>query len=415
MKPLVLFGAGRNSITSYYKFYYKGRIPVCLCDNDSIKVNTKIQFNDVALKVLSLMDVMEHFPDAEFYITPDIPNKLKIIEQLINEGINQYNIINYEEFKKMKSCILIGTSINFTPTQIHHCCSAGNGVKPPVSCDFVGGNFPLDLYKNSVRSLIEANNKENPPCGGCNFFREGCYSILSIPLKSLTINAYMQCNLNCLYCRPQGWAKGQYEWWDMHEMANYDIQETLQDMLEKGIIAQSTYIYWGGGEPVLAKYFNKCCKFLLDKGLAQLVNTNAVIFSETVAKALRTNLLKITISVDSGTSDIYKNVKGSDQYKAVWEHIKKYAEINNENVNIKYIVINENCNSEEFQEFSKQCQLAGVKNIIITPEYNTLWKGSYNDSLLHGIADLYSLLLDRDFFVTVTTDYLNSEQRMKII
>ena len=310
----------------------------------------------------------------------------------------------------MKHCHAIGKTLDFGPSQIMHCgCPAGN-LRPPVVCEFSGGKFPLDVYIDSVHKLIKENNSESPPCGPCHHLKEYDSTeeaVVNIPLVSLTINTVVRCNLRCVYC---GWLSTQS---DTHLDA-YDVTDTLINMLEQGIVTTSTSVAWGGGEPTISKHFEKCCDFLIENNIPQRLHSNGTVYSNAIAKGLSKNLITIVTSIDAGTRETYSTVKGADLFNNYWDNIKRYAEVNNEKVIVKYIILSGNCDLHEFLEFTEQCCEAGVTKVEITPEFGSLFAGTYKDEFVYGMAVLHNLLISKGIEVSLMTMFYNDDQ-IKII
>ena len=69
MKPLVLFGAGRNASHVYKELSSTRYNPVCFCDSNPNKVGSILSFAPT-LQVITLEDALNRYPDAVFFVTP---------------------------------------------------------------------------------------------------------------------------------------------------------------------------------------------------------------------------------------------------------------------------------------------------------------------------------------------------------
>lgn len=96
--------------------------------------------------------------------------------------------------------------------------------------------------------------------------------------------------------------------------------------------------------------------------------TNAVIYDETVEKLTLRNGSFLSISIDAGTKETYRIVKGLDVYNKVVENIKRYKE-NGCNMELKYIVLNENVDECELEGFIQLCKDVKPNMINISTDF----------------------------------------------
>ena len=311
----------------------------------------------------------------------------------------------------MKSCWRIGTVIDFSPDALHHCCTYTAAKYPdvlsfsgPKVCNFTGGPFPLEEYLHSIKELNKLNNTDNPPCKDCDYLLDSPSVSNFTNIKIINVNNYKLCNVRCIYCTGDN---------NLEQFKNtYNLTETLQDMLDRNIITTETIIGWGGGEPTLCKDLDSIIQFVIDNDLKLLLNTNATIYSEKIAYALSTDKISLRISPDSGNAETYKRVKGKDFHKKVWENIAKYIAVNSNEVELKYVVMPENWEKEDFILFAKKCISVDVqKSIVIMPELTAFWQTDNCYPYIDKMIELSDILTEYGLSPYIPDDAFNKSQK----
>jgi sulfatase maturation enzyme AslB (radical SAM superfamily) len=200
---------------------------------------------------------------------------------------------------KITFCGTIGKSMDFRYDSLAHCCTAFSASGIPKICDFEGGAFPIEQYISSMKQFILQNSLQKGPCAGCHFLHVGEPTEEFTFFKSVTINHFSNCNLNCYYCQLNHAA------WRKKRIIPYDIVPTLEDMWNRKYITDQTIVTWGGGEPSIYKYLNNTLNFLSERNIHQHMNTNAVVFSPEIATVFEKGNMILAVSPDSGTKETY--------------------------------------------------------------------------------------------------------------
>ena len=86
------------------------------------------------------------------------------------------------------------------------------------------------------------------------------------------------------------------------------------------------------------------------------VFTNSVRYSNAVEKFLKKGLIKIVTSIDSGTPETFKKIRGRPRFFNVFKNLKTYASIDPSRITVKYIFTDGNNNIDELQNFVKNCK-----------------------------------------------------------
>lgn len=257
--------------------------------------------------------------------------------------------LDIHDNKQIFGCDFFGTRLNLNPTTFSLCheAQAGDRILGKIE------ELTPETYENSISELIEANKDENAPCHNCS--KGKTCTFIKRKLVFVTVCPIEICNSRCIYCTGYMGKK------------EYNPIPILEAFHQKNMFESDCLFDWGGGEPTLNHWFEETVEWIYQHRYKQRINTNAILFSNTAYNALKDNKASIRISVDSGSATGFEIMKGTGQYDNVWGNIKKYCEAGDE-VYIKYNICNYNSDVEEIESFIRQCELAGVKNLIIDAE-----------------------------------------------
>lgn len=277
------------------------------------------------------------------------------------------NIIN-EKYagKELMFCHYVYTSINFWPERVAFCCSnLADPYNPPIIYTDDLDEFSIEKYLKNIDRAMELNQTDKTVCLGCRLFQKQIVPELKLfnNIKNLTLNNFLTCNSNCIYC----------DFGPHSQSYFYSALPAIKQLIEEKLIAQDCCFSWGGGEPTIYKEFKEGCTYLIENNYNQLINSTGLKFSQEILNGLSRKTLSLKISPDSGTKETYLKVKGQNGFDRVWKNIKKYCQFP-DNVCIKYIFLPNDLNAteNEVREFINQCSEANVKNIEISIEWDLI-------------------------------------------
>ncbi|HUU39981.1 MAG TPA: radical SAM protein [Desulfatiglandales bacterium] len=260
-----------------------------------------------------------------------------------------------------------------------------NGKGFPHICYFNGKNFPIDFILSRRDSLRNANNRERgySPCRGCYALekREWENSNEKPYFKHFSVNNFLLCNLRCNYCYTLD------ERYKILPQYAYALFPFFKHMIESGYLYSDASMDWGGGEPTLLQDFDKVAGLFIENGFKQHIFTNATIYSEFIEQGLRNNTISIQASVDSGTRETYKRIKGKNLFDDVWHNLARYAKTGG-HVIAKYIVKNDNADINDVTGFVRHCSLHSIPEITLTLDNNEVIKEIVTDSTLSAAVQL---------------------------
>jgi poly(ribitol-phosphate) beta-N-acetylglucosaminyltransferase len=258
--------------------------------------------------------------------------------------------------KIYKSCTNIESSLYVAPNEIRACCQRffykGKMRGDTKLLEIQNSKSPSihDITKARNKLLEEIQNDKNESCLGCPFIsKELEKPIVNEKISHLSIEHHSVCNLRCSYCSETYWGG---------KRSKYNVVEFIKNLSENGALSNCKQVVWGGGEPTLDKTFeiivNEIERYASPK-LYHRVFTNAIRHHPAIETFLKKNLIKIVTSVDAGTEETFKKVRGRVKFKELFENLKRYASVNPDRVTIKYILTDDNQNIEDLKGFAEKC------------------------------------------------------------
>lgn len=220
------------------------------------------------------------------------------------------------------------------------------------------------------KNLVESMRKGDIPsfCKGCHWIEEfdenseeQFLSDFDKYLDMLWIGHSNECNANCIYC---------FSFQEISEhrtIKGYDIFPLFKELLEKKIYnlekAPQAHISFAMGEPTILKKFDDIINIFAKYGNKYFaLYTNGIKFSKMTAEILKRKdvEIKVVISLDAGSREVFKKVKKVDKFKDVCSNIKKYAQSAAKatpiDLGVKYIIIpNVNDTKEEIDKWFDLC------------------------------------------------------------
>ena len=189
----------------------------------------------------------------------------------------------------------------------------------------------------------------------------------------------------CSYCSEIYWGG---------KKSKYNVVEFISYLSKSNSLDNCKQVVWGGGEPTLDKSFHEILEDIhahANPKTYHRVFTNAVRYSDAVTKFLEKGLIKITTSIDAGTEETFRKVRGRPKFKNVFENLQTYSKIDSTKITIKYIFTDENHDEKEIDAFVETLKKYNLENCNYQISMN------YKDSnlefqMLKSITYLFSSL-----------------------
>ena len=172
---------------------------------------------------------------------------------------------------------------------------------------------------------------------------------------------------------------------------------------------------YSGGEPASLREFDEITNFFIKKGEKLImVHTNGIKPVKSVLKGLKTDTMSVTVSVDCGDREKFKQIKQVDAYNKVIDTLKKYVKAQGSNrkmVRSKYIIIpNVNDTKEDINKWLDETEKIGIQQVILDFEADWLERNKRN--IPEHIDEIYQYIVDSSYkrgldlqFYGVATQY----------
>ena len=265
------------------------------------------------------------------------------------------------------------------------------------------------LFEKKKRLVEGMRNGEIPSfCKGCHWIEEfdensenQFLTDFEPYIDIVWLGNFNECNARCMYCSAFEAISKKITTKD------YGVIELLKEMFKKKIYDPqrilNSSISFSQGEPKLLKNFESILKLCEKYGNENVaLYTNGIIHSRMVEKLLKYKSkvrIRIVISLDSGSREVFKKIKFVDKFDSVVKTIKRYAKsLNKENssaLGIKYIIVPYvNDNKEEIDKFFDLCvNKLGVKYLITDLEEK--WFVRHNGEVPEYLKDLLRYFRDK--------------------
>lgn len=294
--------------------------------------------------------------------------------------------------KKYVSCDLIEHGMDFHVNSINFCCRippTDKGYKKLIE-NFNGEILDWKNFFKIKRQYRDQMKKGNivPECKNCIYLKEKEWDNEDY-ISFINFNNWTKCNARCIYCSI-------YNDYDA-AFKQYNVFPVLKDLAKKGYLRKGGDITIAGGEPCIAPEFNDLLNLFLEYDIQPIrVLTNASIYSEVVERAIKSGNLNILVSVDSGTPEMFKRIKGYDLYNKVWDNIKRYASVqpHSDRVKTKFIIIpNVNDKKEEIDAWISKSIESGVSQLALDVEL--FWYDMNKDCIPQTVLDILAYAINR--------------------
>jgi len=361
MATIIFYGAGINARENIARWRENGLKPVCFVDKKVELHRTIFSTPDGAeFEILPLLEAIAKYPDYILYLTQVEASLANVTEDLFGIGIPKERIRYCEGFLPPRYCHLLQMNL-IEVSENHGICSYGNCCGPSLqqyrflsSGDF-GKDYEHLLEFNQKLKLLSKEGYYSR-CYGCALLKN---TLPTLSIKHCFIfgtncaSGCDLCNLKCIYC---GYAQFRHKNKKMSvsitEGKRYDLLKCLQ-YIENNYIAEDVSITYAAGEIGVQKMHNEEILAIWNRNSWKgTIVTNATVFLSGIATLLEKKLIHLLTSLDSGTSETFKKIKGANLLDRVIENLTKYAEIGGGSLEIKYIVLEGiNDNQNEIDQF----------------------------------------------------------------
>ena len=270
----------------------------------------------------------------------------------------------------------------------------------------MGTNTPEPLYvkkdfygeKLNWKELLENINtiRENQKKGITDSHCIGCFGLQeqdwddNTKFKWIQIAHWADCNCYCTYC---------YRYQNEFEKPKkrYKIMPIIKELDKMGLLDYNGELAYSGGEPASLREFDDITNFFLKKGEKLImVHTNAIKPVKSVLKGLPSDTMSVTVSVDCGDREKFKQIKRIDAYNKVIDTLKKYVKAQGNNkkmVRSKYIIIpNVNDTKQDIDNWIEETLKIGIEQVIV--DFEADWLARNSDNIPPHIDEIFNYLVE---------------------
>lgn len=263
-----------------------------------------------------------------------------------------------------------------------------------------------EVFKQKKELVQNMRDGNIPPfCKGCHWIEEfdensenQFLSDFDPYIDMIWIGHTNKCNANCIYCFSH------QEILEKRTYKPFDIFPLFKELLDKKIYnlekEPNAHISFAMGEPTILKKFEDIIKIFEKSGnKCFAIYTNGIKTSKMLINTMKKENtdVRIVISLDAGSREIFKKVKKVDKFKDACKTIQAYTKAAKipDAVGVKYIIIpNVNDNKEEIDKWYDLCtKKLGVKFLIADIEEK--WFVRQNGDIPEYVKDLLRYIRSR--------------------
>ena len=378
-KSIIFYGAGNEARLHLAEWEAKGLIPTCFADMDGEKHYTKIRVkggccvDTVDYDILPLDVALAKYPDYIIYVTVAPQNLMSVTEHLLAMKIPADRISYAGSHYVGLGCEYLGKEFVLYKGVLT-CAIAplryfGVEIMPDINASY-------QQYRKRVDSFVLDNMRDQPSlCKDCFKLRLGTWEI-EPRLTAVNISSDPDdfCNSQCVYCE-------KYPNPTSDNRRKY-ILDTMKYFTEMAAGERFTF-HISAGEMSISPYCDEALRLICEnENLYISIATNAIVFNQSITDALGTGRLSLMISLDSGTRETMKRVRGIDCFEQSIRNCGAYAMFlaHKTMLSLKFILMEGvNDNEADIRGF-----LDIVKNIGCVAVLSTNWRFIDNGLSEHG-------------------------------
>jgi MoaA/NifB/PqqE/SkfB family radical SAM enzyme len=325
-KKVILYGASENALLTHKLTMTRigEREPVAFCDRDPHKQGKRF----LGLPIVSFAEAKGLFGDFDIYVTANERHAPDIIGYLLENGVGHESIINFEPVEKRRGCVFLDAVLllqfngGFVSVKTCDCISEGGAARGRPGFNIEPSEFTPAAFGKAMAymdGLADDIRDCRVPecCAACSFIKEQ-YFFATRKKRHVILGGNIACNYKCLHCTNA-------VLFEKYQSSVYDDINIAMDTIDaSGVLHKDAVIAFSVGEFTID---NAHAAFLRKHARHPLVlYSNGYLYSEAVADALRQGCAELCVSIDAGTPETYRKIKGVDGFGQVCANIKRYSE-----------------------------------------------------------------------------------------
>lgn len=222
------------------------------------------------------------------------------------------------------------------------------------------------LFAECARSPEDSQRHFSAGCVRCAQFRQGDYNTNGL-IQYINLSMYpAPCQCRCIYCSV--YKQDQSITSDAARTAYEKVFDLLDLAVSSGVVDPNAMWQVSSGEITIHPYRDRIMRLV--RGKRTTFYTNCMKFDEDIAQTLHDNSKSaINLSIDAGTSETWKQVKGIDNFDRVTENLTRYYKQSARpgQIALKYIILpGINDSHEDYQSLIKIMEALEVKRLSLS-------------------------------------------------
>ncbi|GHV17117.1 hypothetical protein AGMMS49938_17720 [Fibrobacterales bacterium] len=346
--PIICYGAGKWASDN------KNLLPsdtMCFCDKDQTKHGTSL-YN---YPIYSLQQGFELYPDAKIFLSVGTKFINEILQYLCAIGIERERILLNDDTEQHAGCVYLERIPWITI----------GGAKIKVVSEYIG-----ELSINRVGDLqqdFEKIERNRQNCRkksflqsdfNCNDCFVNAFDFYPSKVRNVDYNIVFEsnykdtvCNARCVYCTAYDERRyAQNVKSENKGPAFIDDWRKIKSMF----VGKKLFIGMANGEMTISPWKDEVIKDINESKWEILVPTNCFIYNNELAKIAADGRAIFIFSLDAGTPETFKRIKGFDKFNRCISNIKEYlSKCKSSDYHcLKYLLLeNINDNQENFDGF----------------------------------------------------------------
>jgi pyruvate-formate lyase-activating enzyme len=361
-KGLVLYGIGRYACRLIALLEKHGVKPLCICDNNRLRWNTFFE----GFEILSIEEAKSRFSDFIVFVSAE-QSFYDILGYLVYDvGVNKNEIINYLPVAQRMGCRFLENHCIAADDKLSFCFSDSNE-SPSVMFNGDYSKTVDEFVALRKQVLHDIKNNIPNPCTNCRGLVTNYFPVEPIKshLKMVTFQNGGVCNFKCSYCFS---ARNR----NTTPLSKMDLPELFTEFNTKGLLAHNFSCSFVAGEITVNPRRESIFESLQMCDNCRIF-TNALVYDENISNLISANKGRIVVSVDAGTRQTFKKIKGVDAFERVCETLRLYSYNSNMAIELKYILLpNVNDNEIDIDGFiSLASEIKSNRITISSDMFNT--------------------------------------------
>lgn len=269
--------------------------------------------------------------------------------------------------KKSYYCEKLEKTLHFLPNEIKFCCSCAEGLGIKIKDNSKIDKKAIKDEKEKFIKMLEKGIIPNQ-CKGCVEYKEQNSSSFieklfkkrkSLKIQNIIVDHFKQCDCSCVYCSQK----------ILHPnvVQNYELLPLVKQLYQNDMIDDNLEVEFQGGNISMLKEFDALMEeFEKHRCKSYIFLINSVKYLPVLERVGNDAKKVVCVSLDAGTRETFKKVKGIDAFEQTLENIRKLKQNSNVLITLKYIIIKGlNDNKEELNGFLKFANSIGELNSIV--------------------------------------------------